>query len=271
MKQRSNIYNMKNTKQIIKTTSNQVLKAVLTLMHDQIIARKNETIKFEEKITKRKVSEFGKEIIELSLIYDLCKSVIVYTNDNDVVKEFTSGISKKGNFEIYGTITRDGQDYSFSTEAIFAGGYNVQRLHIRYITKTKLPKANNLIIAAQIKTELKRLNKIQRIEKEIERLESQNKKYTEQIAMYLSFSENQWVEFCNTKRDHKLITNRFTKETFEPFNSFRTFQEYSKFVIEANKSTIDFAKKHFIEWPQTWLSRSEKSLIKENKKLELAI
>jgi len=271
MKQRSNIYNMKNTKQIIETTSNQVLKAVLTLMHDQIIARKNETIAFEEKITKRKVSEFGKEIIELSLIHDLCKSVIVYTNDNDVVKEFTSGISAKGNFEIYGTITRDGQDYSFSTEAIFAGGYNIQRLHIRYITKTKLPKAKNLLIAAQIKTELKRLNKIQRIEKEIERLELQINKYNDQIAVYSNYTEQQWVDFCNSKRDHKLITNRFTKETFEPFNSFKTFQEYSNFVIEANESTIGYAKKHFIEWPKTWMSRSKESLIKENKKLKLAI
>jgi hypothetical protein len=40
-----------------------------------------------------------------------------------------------------GSFKRGSEKHSFSTTSIYAGGYNIQRLHIRYLIKSSLPKS----------------------------------------------------------------------------------------------------------------------------------
>jgi len=124
-----------------------------------------------EKETKRPASKFDKEYFELFVIWDLVKSIEKYTEPTDTLVELSSSTSNKGNLEIFSKIKRDGIEYSLYTEVIYAGGYNIQKLHYRYLTKSKLPKTWNDENVKRIHEEMKKLSKVQRLEEEIIRYE----------------------------------------------------------------------------------------------------
>ena len=118
---------MKFTNETIATTKNNPLRVILTNMKPQIAKGIEMVVAQEEAMMQEKrpgyvVTEFGRECIELGLIFDLYKSVVSYTKDSDDVKNFESGVSIKGNFELSGTIVRDGEEHYFRCEAIIADG-----------------------------------------------------------------------------------------------------------------------------------------------------
>ena len=154
---------MKFTNETIATTKNNPLRTILTNMKPQIakgieMCVAQEEASMQERRPGYKVTEFGRECIELGLIFDLYKSVVSYTNNSDEVKNFESGVSIKGNFELCGTIVRDGEEHSFYCEAIIADGM-INRRHVRYITKTSLPKGE-MVEANKVKAIIKKNNKI---------------------------------------------------------------------------------------------------------------
>ena len=149
---------MKYANQFIQKTNNSSVRTVLSNMLPQIESQIERVVKWEEaQKNARPVTEFGREIIEMTLIYDLVRSIGSYTQDSDEVVSFETGISMKGNFELVGTIKRDGQDHRFSTEVIIADGM-INRAHYRYITKTSLPKVASKE-AMEIKEDIKVMNK----------------------------------------------------------------------------------------------------------------
>ena len=137
---------MKFTNETIATTKHNPLRVILTNMKPQIAKGIEMCVAQEEAMMQERnpnyvVTEFGKECIEMGLLFDLYKSVLSYTKESDEVKNFDSGYSIKGNFELSGTIVRDGEEHSFICEAIIADGA-INRRHYRYITRTSLPKDN---------------------------------------------------------------------------------------------------------------------------------
>ena len=94
---------------------------------------------FEEKF-KQDFTDFDREMARLNLTFDMVKAIETYTNPSDTLLSIDVDTSIKNNIEITAQIERDGVTYNFSTEAIYAGGYNIQRLHYRYITRTNIPK-----------------------------------------------------------------------------------------------------------------------------------
>jgi hypothetical protein len=69
------------------------------------------------------------------------KLVTAFSNflkEDDKIEQVEIYKSIKG-LVISSIIIRDNQSYFFTTECIYAGGYNIQCLHVRYITKTNLP------------------------------------------------------------------------------------------------------------------------------------
>lgn len=80
------------------------------------------------------VSNFGK----------LISSVSAYLQTTDTLISCECDRSNKG-IKILAVVNRDGKEYNFDTDCIYAGGHNIQVRHLRYIVKTKLLKIKNCI------------------------------------------------------------------------------------------------------------------------------
>jgi len=111
-------------------------------------------------------TSFEKELCKLSLIYDMVRSFEKYTAPSDILEDFKVYNSPKG-VTIYANIIRNNISYTFSTDVIIAGGYNIQTMHYRYITSTKLPKTNGSIISNKYCAEIKAMKKIEKYNNEI--------------------------------------------------------------------------------------------------------
>ena len=113
-------------------------------------------------------SNWQKEMIKLNLTYDLVKSIETYTLPTDTLISFSSYTSVKGNIEISAKIGRGEDTFYLTTEAIYAGGYNIQKLHYRYITKTNLPRTKSDTVAKIYAEKIKKMTKLQKLNLEIE-------------------------------------------------------------------------------------------------------
>ena len=265
---------MKFTNETIATTKNNPLRTILTNMKPQIAKGIEMVVAQEEAMMKDKgssnwkVTEFGRECIELGLIFDLYKSVVSYTNNSDEVKNFESGVSIKGNFELCGTIVRDGEEHSFYCEAIIADGA-INRRHVRYITKTSLPKGE-MVEANKVKAIIKKNNKVKSIQKYIDTLmwykERAQAKYDEGIVVTreewkaILIEEDNWLD---NKWDY------IYKEGTYITMGWNTKEEYMVWRDMANDSKIDF-KIDFVKSNLRRIKELDKSIAKEQVKLEKA-
>ena len=263
---------MKFTNKTIATTKNNSLRVILENMKPQIAKAIEMCVEQEvaQNIERRpgyQVTEFGRECIEMALLFDLYKSVVSYTRDSDEVKNFEAGISIKGNFEMSGTIVRDGEDNYFRCEAIIADGM-INRRHVRYITKTSLPK-DNMEEANKIKAIIKKNNKINTIQSYIDTLigykSDSQKSYDE--GMKLSREDHKQILI---EKDSWLIENygNFTKEELVQ-RGWEKRETYTKWCNEANEDQIDRRVSH-IKSALSRVSRLEKSIAKEEIKLAKA-
>lgn len=264
---------MKFTNETIATTKNNPLRTILTNMKPQI-AKGIEMVVAQEEASMQErrpgyvVTEFGRECIELGLIFDLYKSVVSYTNNSDEVKNFESGVSIKGNFELSGTIVRDGEEHSFYCEAIIADGA-INRRHVRYITKTSLPKGE-MVEANKVKAIIKKNNKVNTIQSYIDNLisyrEDAMKLYEDGVKL--------------TREDHKQILidkddwlgdnwEAIYSEGFHTARGWATQQDYINWTNEANEEQIDSRIRH-IKSHKGRADRLVKSIAKEQVKLEKA-
>jgi hypothetical protein len=116
-------------------------------------------------------SKYDEHTAELTLKYDLIKALGNYTQPSDKVVRNKVSNSNKGTLTISAVIERDGKEYPFHTDVIYAGGYNIQKLHFRYLTKTTLPRVNSNPEADKLKAELAKLSKEEKLRKQIEEYE----------------------------------------------------------------------------------------------------
>jgi len=141
-----------------------------------------------------KFTEFDKEYARLNVVYDMLKSIEKYTSPTDKLVSISSRVARNGSMEISSTINRDGDDYYLETDAILAGGYNIQRLHYRYITKTSLPKTNNNSITSEYQAKIKKMSKAEKINNEIKSWEKRIEKNLEDIEWASKLSDEEILQ-----------------------------------------------------------------------------
>lgn len=256
------------TQNYINKTSNMVLKSMLTCMENEIENRVESIASQIE--SKFDVTNLDKKCIEISLINDLCKSVLVYTEDDDQVVKFESSISIKGNFEMYGVILRNGEKYRFTTECIVAEGY-VQRRHFRYLTKTNLPKLGSSEVITEVKNEMKRLNKIQRMMNFINGQKNQIAKFQNELNELEKRTEQDWIDAINNSKFPFLVGS---KEQYNSFDDVRlqtmgwnTFEKYMAWINQTNQDKIQREKKR-IDDLKTFINRCNNNIKNEQKKID---
>lgn len=148
----------------------QILTAVQPKL-DYLISLHEEAAKAND----QKFDDRDREYLELAYVASLIGAVGSYIKPTDVLENMHLNSSVKG-FEIYSNVDREGIKYRFETEAISAGGYNIQQFHYRYITKTNLPAIFNKPLK-QVEARIKYLNEADKLEKKIQEQKDVIKRY----------------------------------------------------------------------------------------------
>lgn len=110
---------------------------------------------------------FDAEMYELGITIDLMKAFGKYVKPTDVVSNVRIDTSK-GVIIIDCDVTRDGYTHILTTEMIYAGGYNIQCLHYRYISHTDLRSNENNTAADALIAKRVKLTKTEQINQSIE-------------------------------------------------------------------------------------------------------
>ena len=195
----------------------------------------------------RMTSEWERESIEMSLVYDLVRALCQYTLDTDEVESFNSGLSLKGNFEINGTITRDGKQYDLSTEVIIAEG-PIIAAHYRYITKTNLPKSSDSSEAKKVKQMITKKNKMHSLETDIKRFGIWIKEEQADLDEMEARTDQDWIDAINNSM--VLGMSPMLTENFKSVAEFDSWQQenwidmtgYRAWLAKQNKEQLERAK-----------------------------
>jgi hypothetical protein len=212
---------------------------------------------------------YDDEITRLNLVCDLVKAVERYTKSNDVLVIAEPRKSRKGNIEIYCKIERDGVAYDFNTEVIYAGGYNIQRLHYRYITSTNLPKTDNSEVTKVYQEKIKRLSKAEKLNKELENLEQRIIRNREEAEENSKLSDEEiWKEL---QKDPKMYVfpsweEIVKRDAAKNYDNDESKYRASETEYKANK--IKFWKLTNIQYKLDNIKYSQSEIVKINKKLQ---
>lgn len=195
--------NIKTYNQFInESKKNDIMNVILDSL-EQTISEMTAEIEtwFRKNFPKNVITDYDRESWRISLTRDMVKAVEKYTLPSDTLVDIQSNEGNKGNIEIVAKIQRDGEVYDFRTEAIYAGGRNIQVLHYRYITKTRLPKTGNNTLAKEYDAKYKKLSKIEKLNIELKRYQDKITKAEEDIAINSKMNDAEILKALKDKDD----------------------------------------------------------------------
>ena len=211
------------------------------------------------------ITPWMEEMIRLSLVIDLMKALQNYILPTDKLITMNWYGGAKG-IEISADIERDGVNHHFLTEAITAGGYNIQRFHYRYIVKSKMPRVNGGL-ATEYQNQYKKLSKIEKLEKEIENFQNRINEYQARIDELTPMSKEELIVELGK---HHMYAWRVNTTKWEDVD--KEWYEGTKEEWEAdNQKLIENGMISMIEWdvkrPKRYIKDFEKKILKLQAKI----
>lgn len=250
------------------------LNPTLDTMVDNIF--KVENYKREKDGSKTKIySEYDRKLEKLSIMHDIVKSFSTYTKLTDVLVEFSVKGSRKGTLQIEAKISRDGDSkYFLETRLIYAGGYNVQRLHYRVITSSNLPKDGDKTMMNGLALQIKKMTTTERLEKEIKSIESAIKRYTTELLEVEGLTDEKILEsrydssrslksYETLQPDYEYWENGFVVFTY----ANNTEDEYNKLIEKENITYVKNFKRINISIRKADIKKMQKSIEKIKTKI----
>ena len=207
---------------------------------------------------------FDERATRIGVIIDLLKSFQKYTKPSDVLVTIIPNEGMKG-IEINAKIERDGQEYDYYTYAVYAGGYNIQREHLRYLTKTKLPKVNS-DLASEYIAKQKALKKADRLKQQVEGAKERIKYFEDRIAEMGSLTDEQWAE--KLKAEGHWAWDRPEWKDVDKKHNFNNDEDY--YNAEGLRLQQEQIKRQkvSVERDRDALKSQQKSLVKLQAKLD---
>lgn len=223
-------------------------------------------------------SEYDAYFTEIVLKYDMVRALEKYTLPTDKMSEVDVRNSSKGSLQIRCIIERDGNKYPFNTEVIYAGGYNIQKLHFRYLTKTTLPYTGQTAETQKLKAELTKLSKGERLQKEIEQNQRVIKYQQNLIDTNSKLSDKEIIKIVSTPgygttpnggwfgtQLKPLKWDELGDSQKERFGNKAAMEKHNK---EEAEYAIASWKKRNIEWPIGYIKTAKENIVKVQKKLD---
>lgn len=199
---------------------------------------------------ERPMSNFDREMSRLTMLSDAVNAFEKYTKPTDQLTNLRSHPTPKGSYEISATIIRDSKEYPFWTEVIYAGGYNIQRLHFRYLVKTNIPQTGVKTMATQITEKIKRLSKLEKLQKEIEYFQSVIDRRLKENDEINSMTDDELANTNEYWRDNfsKLtweeLVKRGVNKTSEVYSTEDKFkkeqQKYRQSIIDGKRNRVQY-------------------------------
>jgi len=219
---------------------------------------------------EREMTDWDIEYTRVIIIWQLLRSIEIYTLPTDTLVNISSRGSANGTIVIDATIKRDGQLYALETDVIYAGGYNIQRLHFRYITKTNLSKQKTSEAAQAYAEKVKRMSKADKLNNDLinyeKRVENstakaeENKKKTDAEILDILRSDKEYGLFIDTTWETILKNGR--GESYH-----HSEEEFNVNQKEYLTSQIDFWKTKNI----TWAEQDAREITKTVNKLKIKL
>ena len=247
------------------TLSHQVLKALETTIDQMVLKIKEGILKEQEKKgIDQPLSARDLEGIRIGLIIDMLKSFEKWTLPTDRLLEISARFGSKG-LEIQAQIERDGVPYPYWTEAIYAGGWNIQKLHYRYLTKTQLPKVPKQegLSTVWIQKQ-KRLQKGEKLQQEIEQIQKRIEENQAKIKWATSLSKEERIEWSIQKDGY----SRPTWQEIEKRGADRNYPGGEQEFLQKEQEYLESKHKFFQTMQIEWPTRNNQLLQKELQKLE---
>lgn len=206
------------------------------------------------------------DMIKVGLIVDLFKAMQNYILESDQIVTLKATTSA-GRIEIDADILRDGETMRFSTYAILAGGYNIQRLHVRYIVSSKLPRVSS-DFTSEIVKETKRLSKIEKMKVELKNMIAKREELIETIAVNETLTDDQIIEEIkkrNSDHDRWLFTAKF--ENYDQSYRPKTEEVFNQEIKDAIDRSVMSWKRFKITCKKGYVKDLTKAIAKQEKKI----
>jgi len=189
------MYKVKSFFQFLNESSHSnIIDVILDALEPTILEMIAATEKWFLENFKQEFTEYHRENTRLNLIFDMVKAIEKYTLPTDALVSINVRRSPKGNIEISSQIERDGKIYNFSTEVIYAGGHNIQRLHYRYITKTNIPKTGTNTRSKEYSEKIKRMSKAEKLNNEINGYETRIKNALDRAEVNSKLNDEEIIQ-----------------------------------------------------------------------------
>jgi len=253
---------------------NRLLQEIKPLISDVVDRIADLAIKNEMRFT-----DYDRKLAGLTLQFDLVKSLEKYTLPTDRMTDVTVRPSK-GSLIISATIERDGRSHLFTTDVIYAGGYNIQKLHFRYLTKTSLPVTGESTETNRIKAELAKLSKGEKIKKEIEEYQSRYDASKVKYEKYKDMTDEEIIQYISDpnssygkRSDGSSWLTPYREYTWDELNDGGKANfdndpaQFEKHKLQYRKDMIDSFKTRYIQWPLQDMKWKKEYIAKAEKKL----
>jgi hypothetical protein len=241
-----------------ESNQDNIVNVILDALEPTLVEMLAATEKWFVETFKQEYTKYDREYDRINLTYDMVKSIEMYTQPTDSLLSMNIRKSVKGNIQIDAQIQRGETTYSFQTEAIYAGGHNIQRLHYRYIVKTSLPKTGANEIAKEYADKIKKMSKLEQINKEINSYEIRIKIEQEKLEVNSKLTDDELkAKSTYVWPTWKEIVKRDAAKNYN--NDEASYYQEQERSIQAQ---IDSWKRINVISKQQWLVSVNKSLQK---------